>query len=148
MVIAGGYSDSCLFNNTELTKGEIIGLVLAGNLQSTSVVVTGGPTARSMERLYDSIERLESSGVSKERSFNLMFSCASMGSGLVYGYKNAQCTAFNDRFPQTALVGFFGTGAFGCDREELKSKGKDPGGRDFLQTDASVFCLTSLSLVR
>ena len=73
MVIVGGYSDSYLFYNTEVTTREIIGLVLAGNLQSSSVIITGGTKMESTDNLYDSIHRLDSSSVPKEDSFSLMF---------------------------------------------------------------------------
>ena len=144
VIIVGGYSDSYLFYNTEVTTREIIGLVLAGDVHSSSVIITGGTTVESLENLHDAIKRLESSDVPKENSFSLMFSCFSRGI-MTYGYENAECSAFSDTFPRTPLVGFFGTGAFGCDREKLKTRGLKPGGRDFLHLDATVLCLTSLA---
>lgn len=144
MVIVGGYSDSYLFYNTEVTTREIIGLVLAGDLQSSSTVITGGTLVESFENLHDAIKRLVNSDVPKESSFSLMFSCFSRGS-MTYGYENAQSLSFEQTFPKTPVVGFFGTAAFGCDREKLKTKGLKPGGRDFLHLDATVLCLTSLA---
>lgn len=144
MVIVGGYSDSYLFYNTEVTTREIIGLVLAGDLQSSSTVITGGTLVESFENLHDAIKRLDNSDVPKESSFSLMFSCFSRGS-MTYGYENAQSLSFEETFPRTPVVGFFGTAAFGCDREKLKTKGLKPGGRDFLHLDATVLCLTSLA---
>lgn len=144
MVIVGGYSDSYLFYNTEVTTREIIGLVLAGDLQSSSTVITGGTLVESFENLHGAIKRLDNSDVSKESSFSLMFSCFSRGS-MTYGYENAQSLSFEQTFPKTPVVGFFGTAAFGCDREKLKTKGLKPGGRDFLHLDATVLCLTSLA---
>lgn len=144
MVIVGGYSDSYLFYNTEVTTREIIGLVLAGDLQSSSTVITGGTLVESFENLHDAIKRLDNSDVPKESSFSLMFSCFSRGS-MTYGYENAQSLSFEETFPRTPVVGFFGTAAFGCDREKLKTKGLKPGGRDFLHPDATVLCLTSLA---
>lgn len=144
MVIVGGYSDSYLFYNTEVTTREIIGLVLAGDLQSSSTVITGGTLVESFENLHDAIKRLDNSDVPKESSFSLMFSCFSRGS-MTYGYENAQSLSFEQTFPKTPVVGFFGTAAFGCDREKLKTKGLKPGGRDFLHLDATVLCLTSLA---
>lgn len=147
MVIVGGYSDSYLFYNTEVTTREIIGLVLAGNLQSSSAVITGGMLVESMENLHDAITRLDNSDVPKDNSFSLMFSCFSRGV-MTYGYENAQCTSFGEAFPRTPVVGFFGTAAFGCDREKLKTRGLKPGGRDFLHLDATVLCLTSLASMK
>lgn len=144
MVIVGGYSDSYLFYNTEVTTREIIGLVLAGDLQSSSTVITGGTLVESFENLHDAIKGLDNSDVPKESSFSLMFSCFSRGS-MTYGYENAQSLSFEETFPRTPVVGFFGTAAFGCDREKLKTKGLKPGGRDFLHLDATVLCLTSLA---
>lgn len=144
MVIVGGYSDSYLFYNTEVTTREIIGLVLAGDLQSSSTIITGGTLVESFENLHDAIKRLDNSDVPKESSFSLMFSCFSRGS-MTYGYENAQSLSFEQTFPKTPVVGFFGTAAFGCDREKLKTKGLKPGGRDFLHLDATVLCLTSLA---
>ena len=144
MVIVGGYSDSYLFYNTEVTTREIIGLVLAGNLQSSSTIITGGMLVESLENLHDAIKRLDNSDVPKENSFSLMFSCFSRGS-MTYGYENAQCLSLSEAFPRTPVVGFFGTAAFGCDREKLKTRGLKPGGRDFLHLDATVLCLTSLA---
>ena len=144
VVIVGGYSDSYLFYNTEVTTREIIGLVIAGNVHSSSVTITGGTKMESVENLYDSIQRLDNSTIPKENSFSLMFSCFSRGI-MTYGYENAQSLAFNDTFPSKPVVGFFGTAAFGCDREKLKSRGLKPGGRDFLHVDATVLCLTSLA---
>lgn len=144
MVIVGGYSDSYLFYNTEVTTREIIGLVLAGDLQSSSTVITGGTLVESFENLHDAIKRLDNSDVPKESSFSLMFSCFSRGS-MTYGYENAQSLSFEETFPRTPVVGFFGTAAFGCDREKLKTKGLRSGGRDFLHLDATVLCLTSLA---
>jgi len=143
VVIVGGYSDSYLFYNTEVTTREIIGLVLAGNLQCSSSVITGGMLVESLENLHDAIKRLDNSDVPKENSFSLMFSCFSRGS-MTYGYENAQCLSLSEVFPRTPVVGFFGTATFGCDREKLKTRGLKPGGRDFLHLDATVLCLTSL----
>ena len=144
MVIVGGYSDSYLFCNTDVTTREIIGLVLAGDLQSSSVVLTGSMLVESLENLHDAIKRLDNSDVPKDSSFSLMFSCFSRGS-MTYGYENAQCSSLREAFPSTPVVGFFGTAAFGCDREKLKTRGLKPGGRDFLHLDATVLCLTSLA---
>lgn len=144
VVIVGGYSDNYLFYNSEVTSREIIGLVLAGSLQSSSTVVTGSNKVESFENLHDSIQRLENSGLPKENSFSLTFSCFSRGS-MTYGYDNAECLAFRQTFPHSNLAGFVGTAAFGCDTEKLKSRGLKPGGRDFLHIDATVFCLNSLA---
>lgn len=143
VVIVGGYSDNYLFYNSEVTSREIIGLVLAGNLKSSSTVITGSTRVESLENLHDSIQRLESCEVPKQSCFSLMFSCFSRGT-MTYGYENAESLAFRETFPHAALAGFFGTAAFGCDIEKLKSRGLKPGGRDFLHIDASVLCLTSL----
>ena len=66
VVIVGGYSDNYLFYNSEVTSREIIGLVLAGSLQSSSTVVTGSNKVESFENLHDSIQRLENSGFPKK----------------------------------------------------------------------------------
>lgn len=142
-MIVGGYSDNYLFYNSEVTSREIIGLVLAGNLQSTSSVVTGGTKNESLENLCESIQLLANSDISKENTFSLMFSCFSRGS-MTYGHENAESLAMGDAFPNAPLVGFYGTAAFGCDGERLKLRGIKPGGRDFLHIDASVLCLNSL----
>ena len=140
----GGYSDSFLLYNTEVTSREIIGLVFAGNIRASSVIIHGNGKEESWECLYESLERLSMPSCAlDEGSFGMMFSCVTRGAN-VYSYENVECSAFNQRFPRTPLVGFFGTGAFGCDTEKLKTKGQKPGGRDFLRTDATVLCLCSI----
>ena len=141
----GGYSDSYLFYNSEVTSREIIGLVLAGNLQSSSTVVTGSTKKEALKSLYGAIQRLENCKVPKDSRFSLIFSCFSRGS-MTYGYVNAECLAFRERFPHIPFAGFFGTAAFGCDTETLKARGLKPGGRDFLHVDATVLCLNSFAL--
>ncbi|XP_068710264.1 F-box only protein 22-like [Montipora foliosa] len=143
VLIVGGYSDSYLFYNSEVTSREIIGLVFAGNLQASSTVITGGTKLESLKNLHDSIQSLVNCDVQKDETFSLMFSCFSRGS-MTYGYEHAEYIALREVFPHTALAGFYGTAAFGCDREKLKLRGLKPGGRDFLHIDASVLCLGSL----
>ena len=144
VVIVGGYSDNYLFYNSQVTSREIIGLVLAGNLQASSTIITGGTKLESLENLHDSIQRLKNCDIPKESSFSLMFSCFSRGS-MTYGCENAESSAFREMFPHATLAGFYGSASFGCDREKLKLRGLEPGGRDFLHIDASVLCLGSLT---
>ena len=65
---------------------------------------------------------------------------------MTYGYENAEYLTLRDALPGTAVAGFNGTAAFGCDTEKLKLRGIKPGGRDFLHVDASVLCLGSFTI--
>ena len=128
-----------------MTSNEIVGLVFSGNLQTTSVVVddsnnAGGVKSNSVSQ---AIKRLQNSGVRKENSFGLMFTCSAREDG-GNSSKNHNYEYFCANFPDTPLIGFAGSAAFGCDMEVLRLLRCKPGGRDFLRTNSTVICLCSM----
>ena len=129
-----------------MTSNEILGLVFGGNLQATSVVVEHkhSTNAGRLESLNQAMTRLRNSGISQDNSFGLMFTCSTKGNEIDVS-RNKECIqGFGAIFPNTPLTGFGGAAAFGCDMENLKSRERKAGGRDFLQTSATVLCVCSI----
>ena len=135
-----GYSDTYLFCNSNMTHREIVGLVVAGSIRASFVwLISAYDDEALFESLHCSLERLLLIPPS-ESSFGLIFSCL-----VLHVYEDPEFSVFSWKSSWTPLVGFIGTGVFGCDAVQPREERRKVGSRDFMHTEATVLYFCSIN---
>ncbi|XP_078684401.1 F-box only protein 22-like [Branchiostoma floridae x Branchiostoma belcheri] len=158
IIIAGAYPEEVIAP-PELTPAQrrdgLVGIAISGErVQAASILLDH--SVRTPANAQEAMKRLKAANIPQENSVCFMFACVGRGY-YHYGKGNVETEAFHKEFPNTPIVGFFGNGEVGCDRNVPKKsaapekrwnfhggkEGEDEKYPDLFHGYTTVLCLVS-----